>query len=137
MSNINISGEERAKQIVQSLEHDKQFIIKLREASDTFLNKNMETYYDFFYKGIRGSLLNCVIFYFPEPREADVGLFIETDLLRIRIRADFDVVLQEDQSFKSIRYFDPEKANEFSNAQMSEIQELFLQSIYKTAERVL
>ena len=73
----NLAQTNYAQQLIHKLEKDKTFNIELKEASNTFLEKGMETYYDFYEKGKRGSLFNCLIFYFPEPRQSDVGLFIE------------------------------------------------------------
>jgi len=95
MTNLDISNTDYAKQLIQSLEQDRTFNIELKEASNVFLEKSVETYYDFYEKGKRGSFFNCVIFYFPEPRQSDVGLFIE-DTRGLYIKADHKVIATED-----------------------------------------
>ena len=67
MTNLDMSQADYAKQLIQHLEQDKTFNIELKEASNVFLEKSVETYYDFYEKGKRGSLFNCLIFYFPDP----------------------------------------------------------------------
>ena len=91
MTSLDISQADYAKQLIQKLEHDKTFNIELKEASNVFLEKSVETYYDFYEKGKRGSLFNCLIFYFPEPRQSDVGLFIE-DIRGLYIKEDHPVI---------------------------------------------
>ena len=61
MTNLDISPSDDAKQLIQHLEQDKTFNIELKEASNVFLEKSVETYYDFYEKGKRGSLFNCLM----------------------------------------------------------------------------
>ena len=55
MTSVDISQADYAKQLIQHLEQDKTFNIELKEASNVFLEKSVETYYDFYEKGKRGS----------------------------------------------------------------------------------
>jgi len=48
MTNVDISSSDGAKQLIQHLEQDKTFNIELKEASNVFLEKSVETYYDFY-----------------------------------------------------------------------------------------
>ena len=50
MTNLDISHTDYAKQFIQSLEQDRTFNIELKEASNVFLEKLVETYYDFYEK---------------------------------------------------------------------------------------
>ena len=50
MTNVDISHTDYAKQLIQSLEQDRTFNIELKEASNVFLEKSVETYYDFYEK---------------------------------------------------------------------------------------
>ena len=50
MTNVDISHTDYAKQLIQGLEQDRTFNIELKEASNVFLEKSVETYYDFMKK---------------------------------------------------------------------------------------
>ena len=137
MSNIEIPNNLLASQFLSELEKDQKFIIELREASNVFLEKSVETYYDFYFKGKRGSQFNCVIFYFPEPRQSDVGLFIEDSPFQLYLKADHNVIEMEDQkTFKMARSFMPKNNKVFSKDEINEIKKVYLKAIYKTAEKV-
>ena len=136
MTNLDISQADYAKQLIQSLEQDKTFNIELKEASNVFLEKSVETYYDFYEKGKRGSFFNCVIFYFPEPRQSDVGLFIEKTS-GLYIKADHKVIPTADNSSLSMmRSFLPQNSKSFSMKEIENIKAIYLKAIYKTAEKV-
>jgi hypothetical protein len=136
MTNVDISHTDYAKQLIQSLEQDRTFNIELKEASNVFLEKSVETYYDFYEKGKRGSFFNCVIFYFPEPRQSDVGLFIE-DTRGLYIKADHKVIATEDnKSCTMMRSFIPHNSKSFSTKEIQSIKDIYLKAIYKTAEQV-
>jgi hypothetical protein len=136
MTNLDISNTDYAKQLIQSLEQDRTFNIELKEASNVFLEKSVETYYDFYEKGKRGSFFNCVIFYFPEPRQSDVGLFIE-DTRGLYIKADHKVITTEDnKSCTMMRSFIPHNSKSFSTKEIQNIKDIYLKAIYKTAEQV-
>lgn len=136
MTNLDISHTDYAKQLIQSLEQDRTFNIELKEASNVFLEKSVETYYDFYEKGKRGSFFNCVIFYFPEPRQSDVGLFIE-DTRGLYIKADHKVITTEDnKSCTMMRSFIPHNSKSFSTKEIQNIKDIYLKAIYKTAEQV-
>lgn len=136
MTNLNISNTDYAKQLIQSLEQNRTFNIELKEASNVFLEKSVETYYDFYEKGKRGSFFNCVIFYFPEPRQSDVGLFIE-DTRGLYIKADHKVITTEDnKSCTMMRSFIPHNSKSFSTKEIQNIKDIYLKAIYKTAEQV-
>ena len=136
MTNVDISHTDYAKQLIQSLEQDRTFNIELKEASNVFLEKSVETYYDFYEKGKRGSFFNCVIFYFPEPRQSDVGLFIE-DTRGLYIKADHKVIATEDsKSCTMMRSFIPHNSKSFSTKEIQNIKDIYLKAIYKTAEQV-
>ena len=136
MTNVDISHTDYAKQLIQSLEQDRTFNIELKEASNVFLEKSVETYYDFYEKGKRGSFFNCVIFYFPEPRQSDVGLFIE-DTRGLYIKADHKVITTEDnKSCTMMRSFIPHNSKSFSTKEIQNIKDIYLKAIYKTAEQV-
>jgi len=136
MTNLDISHTDYAKQLIQSLEQDRTFNIELKEASNVFLEKSVETYYDFYEKGKRGSFFNCVIFYFPEPRQSDVGLFIE-DTRGLYIKADHKVIATEDsKSCTMMRSFIPDNSKSFSTKEIQSIKDIYLKAIYKTAEQV-
>jgi len=137
MSNIEVPHHLLASQLLTELEKDQKFIIELREASNVFLEKSVETYYDFYFKGKRGSQFNCIIFYFPEPRQSDIGLFIEDSPLHLYLKADHNVIEMEDQkTFKMTRSFIPKNNKAFSKDEINEIQKVYLKAIYKTAEKV-
>ena len=51
MTSVDITQADDAKQLIQHLEQDKTFNIELKEASNIFLEKSVETYYDFYEKG--------------------------------------------------------------------------------------
>ena len=136
MTNLDISHTDYAKRLIQSLEQDRTFNIELKEASNVFLEKSVETYYDFYEKGKRGSFFNCLIFYFPEPRQSDVGLFIE-DTRGLYIKADHKVIVTEDaESCNMMRSFIPHNSKSFSTKEMQNIKDIYLKAIYKTAEQV-
>ena len=136
MTDLDISQADYAKQLIQSLEQDKTFNIELKEASNVFLEKSIETYYDFYEKGKRGSLFNCLIFYFPEPRQSDVGLFIE-DRRGLYIKADHPVIpTQDNSSYTIMRTFIPHNFKSFSTKEIQAIKAIYLKAIYKTAEQV-
>ncbi|MDB4022953.1 hypothetical protein N9481_02385 [Pelagibacteraceae bacterium] len=136
MTNLDISNTDYAKQLIQSLEQDRTFNIELKEASNVFLEKSVETYYDFYEKGKRGSFFNCVIFYFPEPRQSDVGLFIE-DTRGLYIKADHKVIATEDsKSCTMMRSFISHNSKSFSTKEIQNIKDIYLKAIYKTAEQV-
>jgi len=136
MTNVDISHTDYAKQLIQSLEQDRTFNIELKEASNVFLEKSVETYYDFYEKGKRGSFFNCVIFYFPEPRQSDVGLFIE-DTRGLYIKADHKVIATEgNKSCAMMRSFIPHNSKSFSTKEIQSIKDIYLKAIYKTAEQV-
>jgi len=44
MTKLDISPSDDAKQLIQHLEQDKTFNIELKEASNIFLEKSVETY---------------------------------------------------------------------------------------------
>ena len=132
----NLAQTTYAQQLIHKLEKDKTFNIELKEASNTFLEKGMETYYDFYEKGKRGSLFNCLIFYFPEPRQSDVGLFIE-DIRGLYIKADHPVIpTQDNTSYTMMRTFLPHNSKSFSIKEIQDIKAIYLKAIYKTAEKV-
>ena len=132
----NLAQTNYAQQLIHKLEKDKTFNIELKEASNTFLEKGMETYYDFYEKGKRGSLFNCLIFYFPEPRQSDVGLFIE-DIRGLYIKADHSVIpTQDNTSYTMMRTFLPQNSKSFSIKEIQDIKAIYLKAIYKTAEKV-
>ena len=132
----NLAQTNYAQQLIHKLEKDKTFNIELKEASNTFLEKGMETYYDFYEKGKRGSLFNCLIFYFPEPRQSDVGLFIE-DIRGLYIKADHPVIpTQDNTSYTMMRTFLPHNSKSFSIKEIQDIKAIYLKAIYKTAEKV-
>ena len=132
----NLAQTNYAQQLIHKLEKDKTFNIELKEASNTFLEKGMETYYDFYEKGKRGSLFNCLIFYFPEPRQSDVGLFIE-DIRGLYIKADHPVIPTQDNTFYTMmRTFLPQNSKSFSMKEIEDIKAIYLKAIYKTAEKV-
>ena len=132
----NLAQTNYAQQLIHKLEKDKTFNIELKEASNTFLEKGMETYYDFYEKGKRGSLFNCLIFYFPEPRQSDVGLFIE-DIRGLYIKADHPVIpTQDNTSYTMMRTFLPHNSKSFSMKEIQDIKGIYLKAIYKTAEKV-
>ena len=132
----NLAQTNYAQQLIHKLEKDKTFNIELKEASNTFLEKGMETYYDFYEKGKRGSLFNCLIFYFPEPRQSDVGLFIE-DIRGLYIKADHSVIpTQDNTSYTMMRTFLPHNSKSFSIKEIQDIKAIYLKAIYKTAEKV-
>ena len=136
MTNLDLSQADYAKQLIQILEQDKTFNIELKEASNVFLEKSVETYYDFYEKGKRGSLFNCLIFYFPEPRQSDVGLFIE-DIRGLYIKADHSVIpTQDNNSYTMMRTFLPHNSKSFSMKEIEDIKAIYLKAIYKTAEKV-
>ena len=136
MTSVDMSQADYAKQLIQHLEQDKTFNIELKEASNVFLEKSVETYYDFYEKGKRGSLFNCLIFYFPEPRQSDVGLFIE-DIRGLYIKADHPVIpTQDNTSYTMMRTFLPQKSKSFSIKEIQDIKAIYLKAIYKTAEKV-
>lgn len=136
-TNIEIPSIDNAKLLIQKLENDKKFIIELREASNVFLNQSVETYYDFYFEGFKGSKFNCIFFYFPEPRQSDVGLFIESNPLSIIIRADHNVVQNRNKTeFEKIRSFLPLNVKTFLTMEIEEIKSIYLKAIYKTAEKV-
>ena len=60
MNNIEIPNNFYANHLLSDFEKDQKFIIELREASNIFLEKSVETYYDFYFKGKRGSQFNCI-----------------------------------------------------------------------------
>jgi hypothetical protein len=133
---MELSHVNYAQQLIKSLDQDKTFIIELQEASNVFLEKSVETYYDFYFKGKRGSLFNCIMFYFPEPRQSDVGLFAE-DTPHLYLKADHNVIQMDDQTtFKMIRTFTPQNSKSFSTKEIKEIKDIYLKAIYKTAEQV-
>lgn len=137
MSNIEVPHHLLASQLLTELEKDQKFIIELREASNVFLEKSVETYYDFYFKGKRESRFNCIIFYFPEPRQSDIGLFIEDSPLHLYLKADHNVIEMEDQTtFKMTRSFIPKNNKAFSKDEINEIKKIYLKAIYKTAEKV-
>ena len=132
----NLAQTNYAQQLIHKLEKDKTFNIELKEASNTFLEKGMETYYDFYEKGKRGSLFNCLIFYFPEPRQSDVGLFIE-NIRGLYIKADHPVIATQDNtSYTMMRTFLPQNSKSFSMKEIQDIKGIYLKAIYKTAEKV-
>tara|TARA_B100000780_G_C20888233_1_gene353472 strand:- start:58 stop:483 length:426 start_codon:yes stop_codon:yes gene_type:complete len=136
-NNIETVNNDDAKLIIKKLEQDKKFIIELREASDVFLKQSVETYYDFYFEGFRGSKFNCIFFYFPTPRQSDVGLFVESNPLSINIRGDHNVVEQQDKiTIKNMRSFLPQNSKIFSIEEITEIKRIYLKSVYKTAEKV-
>ncbi|NQV78180.1 MAG: hypothetical protein HQ490_07480 [Lutibacter sp.] len=135
MSTSNLAQANYAQQLIQQLAEDRTFNIELKEASNIFLEKAMETYYDFYQKGKRGSVFNCLIFYFPEPRQSDVGLFIE-DSPHLYLKADHQVILMPDLSFKMMRSFIPQNATSFTTKEIEDIKAIYLKAIYKTAEQV-
>jgi len=137
MSNIEIPNHLLASQLLSELEKDQKFIIELREASNIFLEKSVETYYDFYFKGKRGSQFNCIIFYFPEPRQSDVGLFIEDNPVHLYLKADHNVIETEEKNiFKMTRSFVPKNIKAFSTNELDNIKKIYLKAIYKTAEKV-
>jgi hypothetical protein len=77
-----------------------------------------------------------VIFYFPEPRQSDVGLFIE-DTRGLYIKADHKVIATEDnKSCTMMRSFIPHNSISFSTKEIQSIKDIYLKAIYKTAEQV-
>ena len=136
MTKLDIYPSDDAKQLIQHLEQDKTFNIELKEASNVFLEKSVETYYDFYEKGKRGSLFNCLIFYFPEPGQSDVGLFIE-DIRGLYIKTDHPVIpTQDNTSYTMMRTLLPQNSKSFSMKEIQYIKENYLKAIYKTAEKV-
>ena len=137
MNNIEVSNNFYANQLLSDFEKDQKFIIELREASNVFLEKSVETYYDFYFKGKRGSQFNCIFFYFPEPRQSDVGLFIEDNPVHLYLKADHNVIETEDKNiFKMTRSFVPQNTRTFSVDELENIKKIYLKAIYKTAEQV-
>ena len=137
MNNIEIPNNFYSNQLLSDFEKDQKFIIELREASNIFLEKSVETYYDFYFKGKRGSQFNCIFFYFPEPRQSDVGLFIEDNLVHLYLKADHNVIETEEKNiFKMTRSFVPENIKAFSTDELDNIKKIYLKAIYKTAEKV-
>ena len=137
MNNIEISNNFYANQLLSDFEKDQKFIIELREASNIFLEKSVETYYDFYFKGRRGSQFNCIFFYFPEPRQSDVGLFIEDNPVHLYLKADHNVIETADKNiFKMTRSFVPQNTRTFSVDELENIKKIYLKAIYKTAEQV-
>ena len=132
----NLAQTNYAQQLIHKLEKDKTFNIELKEASNTFLEKGMETYYDFYEKDKRGSFFNCVIFYFPEPRQSDVGLFTEPTP-SLYIKADHRVIpMQDAKPYSMMRSFTPQNLQSFSTKELEDIKHIFIKAIYKTAEQI-
>jgi len=137
MNNIEVSNNFYANQLLSDFEKDQKFIIELREASNIFLEKSVETYYDFYFKGRKGSQFNCIFFYFPEPRQSDVGLFIEDNPFHLYLKADHNVIETADENiFKMKRSFVPQNTRTFSVDELENIKKIYLKAIYKTAEQV-
>ena len=137
MNNIEVSNNFYANQLLSDFEKDQKFIIELREASNIFLEKSVETYYDFYFKGRKGSQFNCIFFYFPEPRQSDVGLFIEDNPVHLYLKADHNVIETADKNiFKMKRSFVPQNTRTFSVDELENIKKIYLKAIYKTAEQV-
>lgn len=137
MNNIEVSNNFYANQLLSDFEKDQKFIIELREASNIFLEKSVETYYDFYFKGRKGSQFNCIFFYFPEPRQSDVGLFIEDNPVHLYLKADHNVIETADKNiFKMTRSFVPQNTRTFSVDELENIKKIYLKAIYKTAEQV-
>ena len=137
MNNIEVSNNFYANQLLSDFEKDQKFIIELREASNIFLEKSVETYYDFYFKGRKGSQFNCIFFYFPEPRQSDVGLFIEDNPVHLYLKADHNVIETADKNiFKMTRSFVPQNTRAFSVDELENIKKIYLKAIYKTAEQV-
>ena len=135
--NIEIASNNKAKLLIKNLEQDEKFNIELREASNVFLKHFVETYYDFYFKDFRRSKFNCIFFYFPEPRQSDIGLFVESKPHNISMRSDHDVIEQENKiEFKKMRSFLPKNSKTFSNVEIANIKSIYLRAIYKTAEKV-
>ena len=77
-----------------------------------------------------------LIFYFPEPRQSDVGLFIE-DIRGLYIKADHPVIpTQDNTSYTMMRTFLPQNSKSFSMKEIQDIKAIYLKAIYKTAEKV-
>lgn len=137
MNNIEVSNNFYANQLLSDFEKDQKFIIELREASNIFLEKSVETYYDFYFKGRKGSQFNCIFFYFPEPRQSDVGLFIEDNPVHLYLKADHNVIETADKNiFKMTRSFVPQNTRTFSVDELENIKKIYFKAIYKTAEQV-
>ena len=137
MNNIEVPNNFYANQLLSDFEKDQKFIIELREASNIFLEKSVETYYDFYFKGRKGSQFNCIFFYFPEPRQSDVGLFIEDNPVHLYLKADHNVIETADKNiFKMTRSFVPQNTRTFSVDELENIKKIYLKAIYKTAEQV-
>ena len=137
MNNIEVPNNFYTNQLLSDFEKDQKFIIELREASNVFLEKSVETYYDFYFKGKRGSQFNCIFFYFPEPRQSDVGLFIEDNPVHLYLKADHNVIETVDKNiFKMKRSFFPQNTRTFSVDELENIKKIYLKAIYKTAEQV-
>ena len=137
MNNIEVSNNFYANQLLSDFEKDQKFIIELREASNIFLEKSVETYYDFYFKGRKGSQFNCIFFYFPEPRQSDVGLYIENNPVHLYLKADHNVIETADKNiFKMTRSFVPQNTRTFSVDELENIKKIYLKAIYKTAEQV-
>lgn len=137
MNNIEVPNNFYTNQLLSDFEKDQKFIIELREASNVFLEKSVETYYDFYFKGKRGSQFNCIFFYFPEPRQSDVGLFIEDNPVHLYLKADHNVIETVDKNiFKMKRSFVPQNTRTFSVDELENIKKIYLKAIYKTAEQV-
>ena len=137
MNNIEVPNNFYTNQLLSDFEKDQKFIIELREASNVFLEKSVETYYDFYFKGKRGSQFNCIFFYFPEPRQSDVGLFIEDNPVHLYLKADHNVIETADKNiFKMTRSFVPQNTRTFSVDELENIKKIYLKAIYKTAEQV-
>lgn len=137
MNNIEVSNNFYANQLLSDFEKDQKFIIELREASNIFLEKSVETYYDFYFKGRKGSQFNCIFFYFPEPRQSDVGLFIEDNPVHLYLKADHNVIETAIKNiFKMKRSFVPQNTRTFSVDELENIKKIYLKAIYKTAEQV-
>ena len=137
MNNIEVPNNFYTNQLLSDFEKDQKFIIELREASNIFLEKSVETYYDFYFKGRKGSQFNCIFFYFPEPRQSDVGLFIEDNPVHLYLKADHNVIETVDKNiFKMKRSFVPQNTRTFSVDELENIKKIYLKAIYKTAEQV-
>ena len=137
MNNIEVPNNFYTNQLLSDFEKDQKFIIELREASNIFLEKSVETYYDFYFKGRKGSQFNCIFFYFPEPRQSDVGLFIEDNPVHLYLKADHNVIETVDKNiFKMKRSFFPQNTRTFSVDELENIKKIYLKAIYKTAEQV-
>ena len=67
MTSVDISQADYAKQLIQHLVQDKTFNIELKEASNVFLEKSVETYYDFMKKVSVAAYLIVLSFIFLNP----------------------------------------------------------------------